>query len=204
VAAVGAGNGCRGRRAAASSTRARWARTVSAWPVRTTAGVSGPNPAWRWCWWAPAAVGGDTRTCDNGPKRHGLLGTVLPCEPTLSSTARGRLLARIISPGQAAGDSRVLPALLAELRVNSHRPGQPRTTPISVRGDKAYSSRGHRTLLRSRGIRAVIPEPPDQVANRQRRGAAGGRPVSYDAEDYKPRKRRRTVLQPHEELARPG
>jgi transposase len=116
---------------------------------------------------------------------------------------KGRLLACIISPGQT-GDSPVLPALLAELRVNCHRPGQPRTTPISVRGDKAYSSRGHRTLLRSRGIRAVIPEPADQVANRLRRGAAGGRPVSYDAEDYKPRKRRRTVLQPHEELARPG
>jgi putative transposase len=96
------------------------------------------------------------------------------------------LLTCIVSPGQAH-DSPVLPALLAELRVNSSRPGRPRTTPISVRGDKAYSSRGHRAMLRSRGIRAVIPEPSDQVANRQRKGAAGGRPVSYDVEDYKGR-----------------
>jgi putative transposase len=96
------------------------------------------------------------------------------------------LLACIVSPGQA-GDSPALSALLAELRVNSAGPGRPRTTPISLRGDKAYSSRGHRAMLRSRGIRAVIPEPSDQVANRQRKGAAGGRPVSYDVQDYKGR-----------------
>lgn len=77
--------------------------------------------------------------------------------------------------------------LLAELRVNSCRPGRPRTTPLSVRGDKAYSSRGHRDLLRSKGIKAVIPEPADQIANRKRKGAAGGRPVGLDVEDYKQR-----------------
>ncbi len=71
--------------------------------------------------------------------------------------------------------------------VNSHGPGRPRTTPIALRGDKAYSSRGHRALLRSRGIIAVIPEPADQVAHRKRKGAAGGRPVSLDVEDYKGR-----------------
>ena len=73
------------------------------------------------------------------------------------------------------------------MRVNSHLPGRPRTTPIALRGDKAYSSRGHRALLRSRGITAVIPEPSDQVAHRKRKGATGGRPVSYDIEDYKGR-----------------
>ena len=99
---------------------------------------------------------------------------------------KGRLLVCIVSPGQA-GDSPVLPMLLAELRVNSHLRGRPRTTPIALRGDKAYSSRGHRELLRARGIRAVIPEPADQAANRKRRGSAGGRPVAFDAEDYKQR-----------------
>jgi transposase len=99
---------------------------------------------------------------------------------------KGRLLCCIVSPGQA-GDSPVLPALLGELRVNSHGPGRPRTTPIALRGDKAYSSRGHRALLRSRGITAVIPEPADQIANRKRKGAAGGRPVVLDVEDYKGR-----------------
>jgi transposase len=34
---------------------------------------------------------------------------------------------------------------------------------------------------------AVIPEPGDQVANRKRRGAHGGRPPNFDAEDYKSR-----------------
>lgn len=99
---------------------------------------------------------------------------------------KSRLLVCIISPGQA-GDSPVLPMLLAELRVNCHEPGRPRTTPLSLRGDKAYSSRGHRQLLRSRGIKAVIPEPADQIANRQRKGSAGGRPVDLDVEDYKQR-----------------
>ena len=92
----------------------------------------------------------------------------------------------IVSPGQA-GDSPALPKLLAELRVARRGPGRPRTRPDALRADKAYSSRGHRTLLRSRGIVAVIPEPADQIGHRQRRGSRGGRPVSYDLEDYKNR-----------------
>jgi putative transposase len=98
----------------------------------------------------------------------------------------GRLLTLIVGPGQA-GDCPVLPLLLAELRVARSGPGRPRTTPKSVRADKAYSSRANRALLRARGIKAVIPQPADQIANRQRRGSAGGRPISYDVEDYKGR-----------------
>lgn len=92
----------------------------------------------------------------------------------------------MVSPGQA-GDSPALPRLLAELRVARRGPGRPRTTPTALRGDKAYSSRGHRAMLRRRGIVAVIPEKADQVANRRRRGSRGGRPVGYDIEDYKNR-----------------
>jgi transposase len=77
--------------------------------------------------------------------------------------------------------------LLDQLRVARTGPGRPRTTPTALRADKAYSSRGHRTLLRSRGITAVIPEPADQAGHRRRRGSRGGRPVSYDAQDYKQR-----------------
>ncbi|MDF9813960.1 transposase [Streptomyces sp. SPB162] len=54
-------------------------------------------------------------------------------------------------------------------------------------GDKAYSSRKNRRYLRIRGIKAVIPEKADQAANRKKRGSAGGRPVSHDAELYKDR-----------------
>lgn len=99
---------------------------------------------------------------------------------------RGRALVLIVSPGQA-GDSPVLPKLLAELRVNRRGAGRPRTRPAALRGDKAYSSRGHRHLLRSRGIVAVIPEPADQTGHRKNKGSRGGRPVGYDIEDYKNR-----------------
>ena len=98
----------------------------------------------------------------------------------------GRALALVVTPGQA-GDSPVLPLLLDELRVARRGPGRPRTTPSRLRADKAYSSRGHRALLRARGITTVIPERADQIANRRRRGRNGGRPVAFDAEDYKNR-----------------
>ena len=91
-----------------------------------------------------------------------------------------------VTPGQA-NDSPALPRLLAELRVPRQGPGRPRTTPLALRGDKAYSARGHRAHLRARGIKAVIPEPADQIAHRRRRGSHGGRPVAFDAEDYKNR-----------------
>lgn len=68
--------------------------------------------------------------------------------------------------------------------------GRPRTTPDVVLADKAYSSRAIRTHLRRRGIRAVIPQPSDQVAKRKRRGRSGGRPPAFDSEAYK---RRNTV-----------
>jgi len=54
-------------------------------------------------------------------------------------------------------------------------------------GDKAYSSRAHRTVLRSRGIKAVIPERSDQVTHRKRRGSRGGRPPTFDAFAYRGR-----------------
>jgi transposase len=76
----------------------------------------------------------------------------------------GRLLALIVGPGQA-GDCPVLPLLLGEVRVARRGPGRPRTTPDSLSGDKAYSSRANRELLRARGITAVIPERADQIAN---------------------------------------
>jgi transposase len=75
--------------------------------------------------------------------------------------------------------------LLAALRVPRLGPGRPRTRPAALRGDKAYSSRGHRAYLHARGITAVIPEPADQAGHRTMRGSRGGRPVGYDVQDYK-------------------
>ena len=59
--------------------------------------------------------------------------------------------------------------------------------PDALRGDKAYSAKAHRDSLRARGVKVVIPENTDQRANRKNRGSRGGRPVGFDAEDYKNR-----------------
>ena len=99
---------------------------------------------------------------------------------------RGLPLVIGVTPGQA-GDSPALKQLLAELRVPRQGRGRPRTTPDALRGDKAYSSRATRAVLRSRGITAVIPEPADQLGHRKNRGSRGGRPVDFDVEDYKGR-----------------
>ena len=99
---------------------------------------------------------------------------------------RGLPLVVLVGPGQA-GDAPMFPILMDYLRVARRGPGRPRTRPHRVRGDKAYSSRAIRGHLRRRGIVAVIPEPSDQQGHRARRGSKGGRPVSYDLDDYKGR-----------------
>ncbi|MFC5731552.1 transposase [Nocardioides vastitatis] len=71
--------------------------------------------------------------------------------------------------------------------MNRLGPGRPRTRPDALLGDKAYSSRDNRALLRARGIKTVIPQPPDQIAHRRRRGPAGGRRPSFDEDAYKGR-----------------
>lgn len=76
--------------------------------------------------------------------------------------------------------------LMGQLRIGREA-GRPRTRPDAVRADKAYSSRAIRAHLRSRGIKAVIPEPDDQKGHRKRRGSYGGRPVALDKADYKSR-----------------
>ncbi len=81
----------------------------------------------------------------------------------------------------------MFPNLLGAVRIRRVGAGRPRTRPDRVLGDKAYSSRAIRTLLRSRGIVAVIPEPDDQIGHRKRRGQAGGRPPTLDVQAYKGR-----------------
>lgn len=97
-----------------------------------------------------------------------------------------RPLVMLLGPGQG-GDCPMFEHVINSLNVPRPGPGRPRTTPVRALGDKAYSSRANRALLRRRGIQAVIPERADQIANRKRRGAKGGRPVTYDTEPYKRR-----------------
>ncbi|AXE90021.1 Transposase DDE domain protein [Streptomyces sp. Go-475] len=76
---------------------------------------------------------------------------------------------------------------MSRIRVPRTGPGRPRIRPLAVLADRAYSSRAIRAYLRRRGIRAVIPQPSDQVGHRLRRGRLGGRPPGFDSEVDKQR-----------------
>jgi len=104
----------------------------------------------------------------------------------LAADSRCRLLARVTSAGQR-NDSLGFEPVMADLRIRRRGPGRPRTRPSRVLADKAYSSRAIRSHLRRRKIKAVIPEPSDQINNRQRKGSRGGRPPGFDREAYKAR-----------------
>ncbi|MFJ4467488.1 IS5 family transposase [Streptomyces sp. NPDC089424] len=104
----------------------------------------------------------------------------------LASDSQARPLALHVTAGQA-GDAPAFEAVMARIRVPRTGLGRPRTRPALVLADRAYSSRAIRAHLRRRGIRAVIPQPADQIGHRLRRGRAGGRPPGFDAETYKAR-----------------
>ncbi len=91
-----------------------------------------------------------------------------------------------LTAGQA-GDSPMLKYLLGDLTVERLGPGRPRSRPDALLGDKAYSSKANRSLLRAKRTTAVIPEPADQAAHRKSRGSSGGRPPDFDAQTYKRR-----------------
>lgn len=86
---------------------------------------------------------------------------------------KGRPLAVVVTGGQRH-DGVILPQMLADIRVPRVGGGRPRTCPGAVLADRAYGSTSNRDYLRSRGIRAVIPEKKDQIATRKRRVSKGG------------------------------
>ncbi|WP_443031777.1 IS5 family transposase [Streptomyces sp. 3211] len=103
----------------------------------------------------------------------------------LAADGHCRPLAFVVTPGQA-GDAPAFTQVMAAIRVTRPK-GRPRTRPTVVLADKAYSSRAIREHLRKRKIRAVIPQPADQIANRKRLGNKGGRPPAFDKAAYKQR-----------------
>ncbi|MFD9573471.1 IS5 family transposase [Streptomyces sp. NPDC059982] len=102
----------------------------------------------------------------------------------LVADSRCRPLAFLLSAGHRH-DSLFFEALMRRISVPRIGPGRARCRPDQVSADRAYSSRAIRAYLRRRGIRTVIPEPSDQIANRKRRGARGGRPPLFDRVRYK-------------------
>ncbi|MFE2597801.1 IS5 family transposase [Streptomyces sp. NPDC059396] len=106
----------------------------------------------------------------------------------LAGDSHCRPLCFCLTPGEA-NDAPAFEHVMAALRT-PRAVGRPRTRPLVALADRAYSSRAIREHLRGRGIRAVIPERADQVANCRHKGRRGGRPPAFDREAYK---RRNTV-----------
>ena len=110
----------------------------------------------------------------------------MTCKIHLAADGKGRPLGLVLTGGNAA-DTTFLPTVLETISVGDGGPGRPRTRPDRVLADKAYTSTANRKFLTGRGIKVTIPEREDQKAGRARRGSAGGRPRSFDAEAYKGR-----------------
>ncbi|GAB89858.1 putative transposase, partial [Gordonia rhizosphera NBRC 16068] len=92
----------------------------------------------------------------------------------------------VVTGGQR-NDGAMLEEVLADIYVPRLGAGRPRTRPDTVLADKAYATGVNRTMLRTRGIGAVIPEKSTQITVRKNRGSTGGRPPAFDSEAYKNR-----------------
>jgi transposase len=93
---------------------------------------------------------------------------------------------------------------MESIRIQRRGAGRPRKRPARTLADKAYSSRANRSYLREHKVKAVIPVKADQKEHRRKRGSAGGRPPTFDAERYQERntvERRASKLRQHRAVA---
>ncbi|MFG3285548.1 IS5 family transposase [Streptomyces sp. NPDC048111] len=133
--------------------------------------------------------GGDELDDPGRSQAHQALGRSrggLTTKVHLAVDGRGLPLSIVLTPGNR-NDATAFAQVLDGIRVPRPTTGRPRTAPQRLLGDKAYSSRAIRHLLRRRGIAATIPERRDQASNRRRRGRLGGRPPAFDKEAYRAR-----------------
>jgi hypothetical protein len=141
--------------------------------------------SWRPRWWTQGAGSNDRKPAAKpsretlGRSRGGLTSKI-----HLAADTRCRAISRVTTAGHRH-DSLAFEPVMAGIRIGRRGPGRPRSRPVRVLGDKAYSSRAIRSHLRRRRITATIPEPSDQRDNRLRRGSRGGRAPQFDAEIYK-------------------
>src|ERR671920_2613175 len=105
----------------------------------------------------------------------------------LASEQGRKTLATTLTPGQAADSPQFVPVLQRVRVPRRSGPGRPRTRPVRVLGDKAYSAASNRAYLRRRHVAATIPVKADQQANRRKKGSAGGRPPTFDPASYEDR-----------------
>lgn len=104
----------------------------------------------------------------------------------LAVDGRGLPMSVIITPGQDGDNPQLLP-LLDAIEVRRTGPGRPRKRPDRVLADKAYSHPSTRAALRRRRVAFTSPERLDQLQRRRVKGARGGRPPRFEAEQYKAR-----------------
>ena len=97
-----------------------------------------------------------------------------------------RVLGLVVTAGHR-GDSPQFATVLEQIRVPRIGAGHPRTRPVRVLADRAYTSAANRAYLRRRQIKATIPSKRDQDAARRRKGSLGGRPPTFDPAIYRQR-----------------
>ncbi|MGW3608017.1 IS5 family transposase [Micromonospora sp. NPDC005161] len=95
-----------------------------------------------------------------------------------------KVLSMVVTAGHR-GDSLQFIPVLRRIRVTRLGVGRPRTCPDVVLADKAYTRRGNRRYLRTRGIKACIPSKKDQDAHRKAKGSRGERPPAFDRDFYR-------------------
>ena len=98
----------------------------------------------------------------------------------------GRPLSVLVTGGQCA-DTVHLELVMDAIAVPRADGHGVRQHPDQLLGDKGYSSKANRELLRRRGVIATIPERDDQLQNRKNRGSQGGRPYAFDKLAYRQR-----------------